>query len=73
MGQGLRRKECHIYILHPRQEFSDDLQTAAWYGFQELDKASKFLGKAENELRGKFFSTSNSVQNMMSCTYNHAF
>ena len=29
--------------------------TAAQYGLQELAKAAKFLGKAENKLRVKFF------------------
>ena len=24
MGRGLRSKECHVYILHPGLEFSDD-------------------------------------------------
>ena len=37
--------------------------TTARYGLQKLDKAAKFLEKAENELRGKFFSTSNLLQN----------
>ena len=40
-------------------------QTAAWYCLQRLDKTAKFLEKAENELRGKFISTSNLVQNMI--------
>ena len=54
MGQGLRHKECPNYILHPGLEFSDDLDCyTVW--FTRLDKAAKFLGKAENELRGKFF------------------
>ena len=30
-------------------------QTSARYGLQKLDKAVKFLDKAENELRGEFF------------------
>ena len=30
---------------------------AVWYGLQKLDKAVKFLGKAENELLGKFLLT----------------
>ena len=29
--------------------------TFAWYGSQKANKAIKFLGKAENELRDKFF------------------
>ena len=29
--------------------------SAAQYDLQKLDKATKFLGKAEDELRGKFF------------------
>ena len=55
MGRGLRRKECHVYILHPGLEGFLTTKTAARYGLQRLDKAAKFLGKAENELRGKFF------------------
>ena len=46
MGQGLQRKECHLYILHPGLEFSDNLRV---YGLQRLDKAAKFLGKAEKQ------------------------
>ena len=55
MGRGLRHKECHNYILHPGLKFSDDLDC---YRLQKLDKATKFLGKAENELQGKFFLSS---------------
>ena len=33
---------------------SDDLDYSR-YGVQKLDKAAKFLGKAENELQGKLF------------------
>ena len=59
MGWGLRCKECHIYILHPGLEFFDNLDCCTvWF-----TKAAKFLEKAENELLGKFFSTSNLVQN----------
>ena len=59
MGWGLRHKECHNYILHPGLELSDDLDCCmVWF-----TKAAKFIGKAENELQGKFFSTSNSVRN----------
>ena len=32
MGQGLWRKECHIYILHPGFEFSDNLDCCTvWF------------------------------------------
>ena len=32
MGRGLRRKECHIYILHPGLEFSDYLDCCTvWF------------------------------------------
>ena len=31
-GRGLQRKECHIYILHPGLEFSDDLDCCTvWF------------------------------------------
>ena len=58
MGQGLWHKECHNDILHPGLKFSDDLGfCTVWFtnGLQKLDKASKFLGKSENELRGFFY------------------
>ena len=32
MGQGLQRKECHIYSLHPGLEFSDDLDCCTLSG-----------------------------------------
>ena len=75
MGQGLRCKECHIHILHLGLEFFNDLDCCTVSGLQRLDKAMKFLGKTENELRGKVFSTSNSVQirSLTSCTYNYVF
>ena len=47
MGQGVQCKECHIYRLHPRLEFSDDCTVSS---LQRLDKAATFLGKAESEL-----------------------
>ena len=50
MGRGLQHKECHIYILQGL-EFSDDLDCCTvWF-----TNAAIFLGKAENELRVKFF------------------
>ena len=66
MGRDLQCKECHIYILHPGLECS---------GLQRLDKVAKFLGKAENELRGKFFLPPIwfKIQSLTSCTYNYAF
>ena len=75
MGRGLRHKECHIYILHPGLDLSDDLETAAWSSLQKLDKTAKFLGKAENKLRGKIFlpPIRFKIQLPTSCTYNHAF
>ena len=54
MGQGLRHKEFKNDILHLGLEFSDDLDFCMIW-FQKLDKASKFLGKAENKVCGKFF------------------
>ena len=51
MGQGLRRKECQNDILHLGLELSDDLDFCMhYYGLQKLDKAAKFLGKAENKV-----------------------
>ena len=49
--------------------------TVARYGIQKLDKAAKFLGKAENELRGKFFlpPIRFKIRLFTSCTYNYAF
>ena len=32
MGRGLRRKKCHIYIVHPGLKFSDDLDCCTvWF------------------------------------------
>ena len=49
IGQSLWHKECHNYILHPGLSFLTT-KTAARHGLQKLDKAVKFLGKAENEV-----------------------
>ena len=76
MGWGLWHKECHISFLHSGLEFSDNLDCyTVWYGLQRLDKAAKFLEKAENELRGKFFlpPIQFEIQLLMSSTYNYAF
>ena len=74
MGQGLQRKECHNYILHPGLKFSDDLDSAQ-YDLQKLDKGRKVSWEAENELRGKFFLPPNrfKIRSLMSYTYNYAF
>ena len=49
--------------------------TVTRYGVQKLDKAAKFLGKAENELQGKFFlpPIRFKIRLFTSCTYNYAF
>ena len=62
MGWSLWHEECHITFYIGTRVFWQ-LKTAARYGSQRLDKATKFLGKAENKLWGKLFFTSNSVQN----------
>ena len=72
MGRGLWDKDCHIYILHPGLDFSDDLDCCTVLGLQRLDKAVRFLGKAENELRIKFFylhAIRFKIQSLTSCTY----
>ena len=58
MGRGLWCKEGHNYILHLGLKFSDDLDCCTVWFTKACYKATKFLGKAENELRGKFFLSS---------------
>ena len=58
MGRGLWCKECHNYILHLGLKFPDDLDCCTVWFTKACYKATKFLGKAENELRGKFFLSS---------------
>ena len=49
--------------------------TTARYGLQKLAKAAKFLGKAENKLRVKFFlpPIRFKIQSLTSRTYDYAF
>ena len=41
-------------ILHSGNELSDGLNYTAWFGLQELKKATKPFDTAENKLQDKF-------------------
>ena len=76
IGQSLWRKERQNDILHPGLEFLTT-QTSARYGLQKLDKAVKFIGKAENELHASFsylkFCSKYNCLCQLTCTYNYVF
>ena len=74
MGRGLKHKECHYCILHPDSSFLIT-SNAARYSIQKLDKATKVLEKAENELRDKCFLVviPLKIRSLTSCTYNYVF
>ena len=55
MGRGLRRKECHIYILHPGLEFSDDLRLPHGMVYKSLIRPQSFLEKLRTSCRVSFF------------------